>query len=138
VRSAGVVLDGETVEERLEFGDCGGLAGLSCQPLFEGLVEAFDFPAGLWVVGAGVVEPDAVGVAGEFEGDAAAAAGEAGEHRPVVRQQPLGMAVVSCGVGEGGVDVAGGEHPPCSGSHAEPGVVVDDVEDLDLALVGER
>jgi hypothetical protein len=51
VRSAGVVLDGEPVEQSLKLGNCCGLSWLRGQPLFQRLMEAFDFPAGLRVVG---------------------------------------------------------------------------------------
>ena len=45
--------------------------------------------------------------------------------------------MLSCGVAEGGVDVAGSEDPPRGAGNTEPGVVVDQVEDLDLGVVGE-
>ena len=45
------------------------------EPFLQRLVEALDFAAGLRVIGAGVVEPDAAGVAGDLERDPAAAAG---------------------------------------------------------------
>jgi hypothetical protein len=38
---------------------------------------------------------------------------------------------------EAGVDVAGFEDTPDSAGHAQPGVVVDEVEDLDVAAVGQ-
>jgi hypothetical protein len=40
--------------------------------------------------------------------------------------------VLTCGGLEGGVDVGGGEDPPGSGRHGEPGVVVEDVRYLGL------
>ena len=73
MRPDGVVVAAEVVELGLELGD-GGRAGLVVEPFLQGLVEAFDFPAGLRVVGPGVGEPDPAGVAGELEGDPAAAA----------------------------------------------------------------
>ena len=45
-----VVDEHELVEEGLELGECGGLVGLFLQPVFEGLLEAFDFAACGWVV----------------------------------------------------------------------------------------
>ena len=51
--SAVVVFVGEGVELGLKFFDR-GCFGLSQQPAFEGLVEAFDFSAGGGVVGGGV------------------------------------------------------------------------------------
>jgi hypothetical protein len=38
---------------------------------------------------------------------------------------------------EGGDDVVGVDDAECFGGDAEPGVVVDDVEDLDVVAVGE-
>ena len=55
------------------------------QPLFEGLVKAFDLAAGLRMVGAGVAEADAAGKQGEFQGDTAVAA-----ERPV-KTAPLSL-----------------------------------------------
>jgi len=49
----------------------------------EGVVEAFDLPAGLWVVGPGVDEHDASAVQGDLEGDATLTAVTAGEYGPV-------------------------------------------------------
>ena len=63
VRADGVVVVPELVEQRLELAH-GGRSGLAVEPFLQGLVEAFDFPAGLWVVGPGVVEPDPVGCSG--------------------------------------------------------------------------
>ncbi len=73
---------------------------MAVEPFLQGLVEALHFSAGLRMVGPGVVEPDPGGVAGDLEGDPAAAAGCAGEHRPVVRQQPLRVPVLTWGVAE--------------------------------------
>ena len=53
VGPAVVVFVGEGVELGLQLGDRGG-GGLGLEPFFEGLVEAFDFPAGGGVVGGGV------------------------------------------------------------------------------------
>jgi hypothetical protein len=36
------------------------------EPFFEGLVEAFDFAAGLWMVRAAVAKADAAGMQGDF------------------------------------------------------------------------
>jgi len=54
-------------------GDGAGGALLG-QPFLEGLVEAFDFAAGLGVVGAGVFVVDADGEQLEFDGAGAVAA----------------------------------------------------------------
>jgi len=78
VRAAGVVVGGEGIQLGLQPGGGGGgvLAG---EPVLEGLVQAFDLPAGLRVVGAAVAEGDPQ--RGEFalKGDPAAAAVKAGE-----------------------------------------------------------
>lgn len=68
---AGVVDVDERVELGLQVGEgVGGVAG--GQPAFEGLVEPFDFAAGLRVVGAGVDQADAEGgqVAGRWRSSA--------------------------------------------------------------------
>jgi hypothetical protein len=81
-----VVVDlGEGVQLRLEVTDGGGGVG-GGEPLLHRLVEAFDLPAGLGVVGAGVVQPDVEGGAQLLERDLAAAAWGAGEDRGVVGQ----------------------------------------------------
>ena len=49
-RAAVVVLVGEGVEQGLQLGQGGGLGGLGAEPLFEGLLEPFDFAAGAGVV----------------------------------------------------------------------------------------
>lgn len=48
-----------------------------------------------------------------------------------------GYPVMSCGFVEGGHDVEGLGHPPGHRRHAQPGVVVDDVQDLDLGAGGQ-
>ncbi len=50
VGSGGVVVDQEIVELVLQLGDGVG-RWLGAEVFFEGLVEALDFAAGLWVVG---------------------------------------------------------------------------------------
>ena len=80
--SAVVVFVDEDVDQGLELGDGGRLVGLSAEPFLQGLLESFDFPAGGWVVGAGVLLDDVE--AGEFGLEAVAgavsavSAGEAG------------------------------------------------------------
>ncbi len=73
-----VVFLGEFVELVLEvFDGVGG--GLGGQPLFEGLLESFDFPAGGRVVGSAVFLEDAQVGEGAFESvEAASATGESG------------------------------------------------------------
>jgi hypothetical protein len=75
----------------LEAGDRAG-ATLLGEPSLEGLVEPFDFPAGLGVVGAGVLVVDAEGEQLELD-RAAAVAGFGGEDRAVVGQHRCGVVV---------------------------------------------
>ena len=56
----GVVDGGEGVEQGLQLGQ-GGWSWSGGEPAFEGLVEAFDFALGLWVVGLAVFLGDAQG-----------------------------------------------------------------------------
>ena len=81
-----VVID-EDVELCLEVAD-GGRCWLAAQVLLEGLVEAFDFAAGGWMVGSRVLLNDPEFDEFGFEGVAATApAGVAGgEHHAVVGQ----------------------------------------------------
>lgn len=97
VRPDGVVVAAELIKLGLELSD-GDRAGLSVEPFLQGLVESFDLAAGLRVIGAGMGEPDPASVTGDLQGDPAAAAGSAGEHRAVVRQQARWVAV---GAGRG-------------------------------------
>ena len=105
----------------------GGLAG---EPFLQGLVEPLDLAAGLGVVGAGVPEGDVQGGELDFQGDPAAAAGLAGEHRAVIGQHRGGQAVLAGGLAEHGDHVGGLEDQPGGRGGQQPGVVVDDVEDL--------
>jgi hypothetical protein len=102
------------------------------------LVEAFDFAAGLGMVGAGVAEADAAGMQGDFEGYSAGAAVAAGEHRTVVAEQAGRVAMGGSGFGETVVDVAGLEHREGVAAEAQPGVIVEDVEDLHVGVIGQR
>jgi hypothetical protein len=66
----------------VEAGDGPG-GWLGGEPLLLGLLEPLHLPAGLRVVGPGVVEPDAQSPELDLEGDPAAAAGNAGEDCPL-------------------------------------------------------
>jgi hypothetical protein len=55
MRTPLVVLDGEGVQQGLEFGDGGRLVGLGAQPFLHGLLEPFDLALGLGVPGAAVL-----------------------------------------------------------------------------------
>jgi hypothetical protein len=85
-----------------------------------------------------VAEPDPERGEFAFQRDPAAAAVKAGEDGAVAGEHPLGPAVA----GHRGVqvcrDVAGLEDRPGGGAGQQPGVIVDDVEDLGLAAAGER
>ena len=59
------------------------------------------------------------------------------EHCPIVAEQAGWIAIGGNGFAEAGVDVAGLEHPEGVAAYAQPRVVVDDVEDLDVGAVGE-
>ncbi len=111
---------------------------LGGEPFLEGLVEAFDFAAGLGVVGPGVVEADAaVRRSGDLEGDAAVAAVWPVKMAPLSVSTRPGMP--QCGEGRRKVSTTSGPVLTRSGvaGDGQPGVVVDDVEDLDVGAVGE-
>ena len=132
----GVVGVAEPVELALRVGQ-GGWRGLLGQPLLLGLVEALDLSAGLRVVGPGVVEPDAEQVELDFQGDPAAATRLAGEDRAVVGEHAGRDAVAGERGPEPSRDVGTGGGRSGLGQQGQPGVVVDDVEDLHAAAVGQ-
>lgn len=80
---------------------------------------------------------DAEGHAFAFEGDPAVAAVGGGEDRPVIGEDSLLPAVAGEGGGEVGDDGAGGEDLPGGGADQQPGVVVDDIEDLGVGVAGQ-
>jgi hypothetical protein len=82
VGSDGVVVAGEPVELALQSAQ-GGRRRLGGQPFLLGLVEPFDFAAGLRMVGPGVVEFDPEDTQLNFQGDAALAALFGGEDRTI-------------------------------------------------------
>lgn len=86
VRADGVAVLGEGMQLSLYFGDGAGLGRLGADPFLEGLVEAFDLAAGLWVVGPGVLERDAQGGQVGLKCGASAGAGgvAGGEHHAVI------------------------------------------------------
>jgi hypothetical protein len=136
VRPLGVVVAAEAVELGLELSQGPG-PGPGGEPLLEGLVEPFHLAAGLGVVGPGVPEPDPSAGQGDLQGHAALAAGAAGEHRAVIAEHGGGVPVAGGGVAEAVVDVAGLEDPLCVAADTDPGVVIQEVEDLHLGVVGE-
>ena len=110
-------------------------AGLAGEPLLQRLVKPLDLSAGLRVVGPGVTQRNAERGGLAFQGDPAVAAVGAGEHGTVVGEQPLRAAVAGDGRVQVGDDVAGFEHGAGGAADQQPGMVVFDVEDLDLAAV---
>jgi hypothetical protein len=100
----------------------------------EGLVQPLHLAADLWVVGLGAAVRDAQGDELTLERDPAAAAEVTGEDRAVVGEQAFRAAVAGHRGVQVGDDVAGLEHRAGGGTGQQPGMVIDDVEDLYLAL----
>lgn len=65
--SGRVVFGSELVDEVLQLGEGGGLGRLGAEPFLEGLLETFDFPLGLRVVGVPVLLGDVAAVEFVFE-----------------------------------------------------------------------
>ena len=136
VRPVGVVDVGEGVELGLLVVQClCGVAG--GQPAVEGLVEAFDFAAGLGVVGTRVDQADAEGGQVAFERDLTAAARLGGEDGAVVCEDGGGQSPAGERVVEDVDDVGGFVDRQRVAGDGQAAVVVDDVEDLDGGAVGE-
>jgi hypothetical protein len=130
VGSVVVVVGDEAVELGLEL-FLGGWGVLAGEEPFEGLVESFDLAAGLGVVGPGVLGGDPEGQQLGLHGSAVVASGRRGEDRPVVGQERGGISPLLSGSMQGAHDIGGscgGERPAL---HAQPGVVINDVEDLE-------
>jgi hypothetical protein len=89
------------------------------------------------VVGPGVGKGDAPGVERQLQSDPADAAVAAGVDGAVIGEQSGGITPGSGRLAEAGVDVGRFEHRPADTGDAQPRVVVDDVEDLDVGPVGE-
>ena len=100
-------------------------------------MEAPGLAAGLRVVGPAVAEPDPQGGELASERDPAAAAVQAGKDRAIVGEHPLGPAVAAHRQVQVSDDAGGFEDRPGGGASEQPGVVVDDVEDLGVAAAGE-
>lgn len=100
-------------------------------------MEALDFAAGLWVVGPGVDVVDAQFAEQDLQGGASAAAGCGGEDGAVVGQDGGGGAPPGeCG-GEGIGDVGAGDGGSGQAGRGKPGVVVEEVEDFRLGVIGQ-
>src|SRR4051794_11897912 len=120
-----VALD-EDVEQCLELGDSGGLCGVGAQPLFEGLVGAFDLPAGGGVIGSRVLLADTECSKFGLEAVAApASAGEArGEDHAVVRERGCWSPKTGHGSAEPVEDGLAGDAAMCGHGQRVAGVVV--------------
>jgi len=84
-----------------------------------------------------VVEADAEPAEFDFEGDAAAAALSAGEDGAVVGEDAGGDPAAHERLLEGGDDVGAGDRAAWDAAQTQPGVVVEQVEDLHAGAVGE-
>jgi hypothetical protein len=104
VRAAGVVDDGERVEQGLQLSEGGGLGCLGAEPVLQRLLEAFDFPLGLGMVRLSVLLLHAEAAQFGFQGVAAAlAAGETGgEDQAVVGERGCRGTVADRRRAEGG------------------------------------
>ena len=133
-----VVFVDEGVELGLDVVEVGGF-GLLLEPAFEGLVEAFDFPAGGGVVGGGVdlADSEVAEFGFEFVASAAAAGESGGEDHAVVGEGGVWDAMLLCGFGEFGQDYGCGDAPVCGDGDGVAGVVVDPAEDFDVGAAGE-
>ena len=98
-------------------------------------MEPLHFAAGLGVVGRGVMQSDPQASQFDLDGAPAPAAGGGGEHGPIVGKHRSGKPA------GGEAVVEAGDHVGCPGGrvdvggHQQPGVVVDDVEDLRLGSI---
>jgi hypothetical protein len=136
VRADGVVVAGKPVPLSLEFDDRAG-GGLAGEPFLQGLTESLDLAAGLGMVGAGVPEADVQGGELDLQGDPAAAARGAGEDRAVIRQHRGGQPPAGGRVAEHCDHVGGLKGGAGGGGGQQPGMIVDDVEDLRGAVAGQ-
>ncbi len=130
-----VVVVAEDVQLALQVGQRSGCRLLG-QKALEGLMEALDLAAGLWMVGAGVFGLDAQAGQLELE-EHLAAAGAAGEDGGVVAEQGSGQIELAGGGMEGVDDVAGADGGKDAGGQKQARVVVFEVEDLDWAAISQ-
>jgi hypothetical protein len=101
------------------------------------LVEAFDLAAGLRMVGPRAAVFDAEFAQGDLPGGASVAALLGGEDGPVIGQHPGRCAPPSEGHGEGVDDVGAGADGSGLAGEGRPGVVIEEVEDFYLGLIGQ-
>ena len=135
VGSVFVVVLLEPVELVLQLGEClrGRLRG---EEPFQGLVEPFDFPLGLRVAGRAVLLLHAQQGQEVFEGVASAA--ESGGVNPAVVGEGRGGCPMFVDRGEeGGDDVIAGDRSVSGAGDQVSRVVVEPVQDLDIAAVRE-
>ena len=133
--SGGVVVLGPGVEQGLQVGE-GGCGWSACEPLLEGLLDAFDLAAGLGVAGSGVLLRDVESFQLVLELVAAAAVA-GGEDQAVVGQDAGGDAVGGNGLPERGDDQGCGDGALGGAGQDVAGVVVDEGQDLRVRAVGE-
>src|SRR6266702_2858276 len=139
--AGGVVLLAPGIQGGLEFLDRLKRAMHIQQFSLEGLVEAFDLPGGGRGVDLGEPVSDPVLPADPVKQHLHRHAGlvePAGEHLAVVGQHLLGHPVDAHRVHERLADWAGGGPHHRLGDHAEPGMVIDPGDDLDLGATGEE
>src|SRR5215213_8561808 len=136
VRSDGVVVAGEPVQLALQPNESGG-PGLRGQPLLLSLVEPLHLAAGLRMVRPAMADPDAAQPELDLQRNPALATLFAGEDRPIVSQY-AGRDAPPTECGEKRVDhLAAGSDPAGVGGEIHPGVVVENVQDLNLGMVGK-
>ncbi len=139
--AGGVVLLAPGIQGGLEFLDRLKRAMHIQQFSLEGLVQAFDLPGGGRGVDLGEPVSDPVLPADPVKQHLHRHAGlvePAGEHLAVVGQHLLGHPVDAHRVHERLADWAGGGPHHRLGDHAEPGMVIDPGDDLDLGATGEE
>jgi hypothetical protein len=136
VRPDGVVVGLEPVQLVLQPDQSGG-SGLGPEPFLLGLVEPFHLAAGLRMVRAGMLQPDPAQPELDLQRDPALAAPLGGEDRAIEGEHAGRDAPPAEGGGEG-VDHLRAEGDPASFSgDVDPGVVVENVQDLHLGPIGE-
>jgi hypothetical protein len=101
------------------------------------LVEALDFAAGLWVIGAGADVGDAELAEADMQGGASAAPGGGGEDGAVVGQY-RGRGAKASERGQKGVDhLRAGHGGSGHAGQRHPRVVIDQVEDFSLGVISQ-
>jgi hypothetical protein len=140
VRAAGVVDDGERVEQGLQISQGGGLDGLGAEPVLHGLLESLHLALGLGVVRFPVLLDDPQAAQLGLQSVAAApAAREPGSEDQTVIGQSRGRGAVGGGRGaERGQDGRAGDPDVGGERESIAGVVIEPVRDLGVRPVRER